>query len=404
MTIASPPTSNLIETKSILPMRFQVVLFAIVRMIININTRMVYPFLSTFASGLGVDLVSISLAMTVRSISGAFSLFITPLADQRGRKTGMLLGVAIFIVGAALVMVWPSFTAFTIAISLTFLGMFVYLSSTQAYIGDRVRKGRRGTALGLIETGWGVSYIIGMPILGWIIVRYGWRAPFPFTAALGVLAFLLILVFVPNYKPQQKVLSGNAMKSILAVLKIPAARYGLLMSLMLISSNEVINLVFGVWLEVSFGLKLAALGAASAVIGISEISGESIGGVVSDKIGRERSIMLGMGLMLVVSVALPFIGGTQAGALIGLFFFYLSYEFTFVSTLPFMTELVPEARGTMLGANVACLSLGRMIGNLVSPFVFRVGFWANALSAVIFVLIAFWALTRAKAKRAPAAG
>jgi len=40
-----------------------------------------------------------------------------------------------------------------------------------------------------------------------------------------------------------------------------------------------------------------------------------------------------------------------------------------------------------------------MIGNLVSPFVFRIGFWANALSAVIFILIAFWALTRAKTKR-----
>jgi len=399
MTLEPPSSPNLPEPEARLPMRFQVILFAVVRMIININTRMVYPFLNTFASGLGVDLVTISLAMTVRSISGALSLFITPVADRHGRKTGMLLGVVIFIIGAGLVMVWPSFTAFTIAISLTFLGMFVYLSSTQAYIGDRVRQGRRGTALGLIETGWGVSYIIGMPILGWMIDRYGWRAPFPFTAALGVLAFVLILVFVPNYKPQQKILSGNVLKSILEVLKIPAARYGLLMSLMLISSNEVINLVFGVWLEVSFGLKLAALGAASAVIGISEISGESIGGVVSDRIGRERSIMLGMGLMLVVSIALPFIGGTQAGALIGLFFFYLSYEFTFVSTLPFITELVPAARGTMLGANVACLSLGRMIGNLVSPFVFRVGFWANALSAVIFVLIAFWALTRVKTNR-----
>jgi predicted MFS family arabinose efflux permease len=399
MTLDTPALETSVEPKARLPMRFQVMLFALVRMIININTRMIYPFLNTFASGLGVDLVTISLAMTVRSISGAFRLFLTPVADRRGRKTGMLLGVAIFIVGAGLVTVWSSFTAFTIAISLTFLGMFVYLSSTQAYIGDRVRAGRRGTALGLIETGWGVSYIIGMPILGWIIDRYGWRAPFPITAALGVLAFILILAFVPNYKPQQKLINSGVLKSILDVLKIPAARYGLLMSLMLISSNEVINLVFGVWLEVSFGLKLAALGAASAVIGISEISGESIGGVVSDKLGRERSIMLGMGLMLVISAALPFVGGTQAGALIGLFFFYLSYEFTFVSTLPFMTELVPEARGTMLGANVACLALGRMIGNLVSPFVFRVGFWANALSAVIFVLIAFWALTRAKAHR-----
>ena len=391
--------SDPLPVKSPLPMRAQVMLFATVRMIININTRMIYPFLNTFASGLGVDLIAISLAMTIRSISGALSLFITPVADRHGRKAGMLLGVAIFIVGAGLVIFWPSFTAFTIAISLTFLGMFVYLSSTQAYIGDQVRPGRRGTALGLIETGWGVSYIIGMPILGWIIDRYGWRAPFPFTAALGVLAFVLILVFVPNYKPQKKILSGNVFKSILEVLKIPAARYGLLMSLMLISSNEVINLVFGVWLEESFGLKLAALGAASAVIGISEISGESIGGIVSDKLGRERSIMLGMGMMLIISSILPFIGGTQAGALIGLFFFYLSYEFTFVSTLPFMTELVPEARGTMLGANVACLALGRMIGNLVSPFVFRIGFWANALSAIIFIIIAFYALARAKAKR-----
>jgi len=394
----SSASPTLIHEKKHLPMRGQVPLFALVRMIININTRMVYPFLNAFAGGLGVDLVTISLAMTVRSISGALSLFITPVADRHGRKTGMLLGVAIFILGAALVIVWPSFTAFTIAISLTFLGMFVYLSSTQAYVGDRVRPGRRGTALGLIETGWGVSYIVGMPIIGALIDRHGWQAPFPFTAALGVLAFLLILVLVPNYKPVQTQ-TGNILKNIREVLKIPAARFGLLMSLMLISSNEVINLVFGVWLEESFGLKLAALGAASAIIGISEISGESIGGVVSDKLGRERSIMVGMVMMLLVSIALPFVGGTKVGALVGLFFFYLSYEFTFVSTLPFMTELVPEARGTLLGANVACLSLGRMIGNLVAPFVFRIGFGANAISAVIFILVAFWALSRARAHR-----
>ena len=377
------------------PMRFQVILFAVVRMIINVNTRMIYPFLNTFAKGLGVDLTAIALAMTVRSISGALSMFITPVADRHGRKAGMLLGTAIFIVGAAVMWIWPTFTTFFFSISLTFLGMFVYLSSTQAYVGDHIRKGRRGTALGFIEMGWGFSFILGMPVLGWMIDRFGWIAPFPFTAALGTLAFLLILLLVPNIKPPQ-VKSQNVLKSIGEVLKIPAARYGLLMSLMLISSNEVINLVFGVWLEDSFGLKLAALGAASAVIGISEISGESIGGIVSDRLGRKRSIMLGMGMMLLISVCLPFLGGSQAAALVGLFFFYLSYEFTFVSTLPFMTELVPEARGTLLGANVACLSLGRMIGNLVAPFVFKLGFWANSLSAVFFVLVALWSLWKVK--------
>jgi predicted MFS family arabinose efflux permease len=100
--------------------------------------------------------------------------------------------------------------------------------------------------------------------------------------------------------------------------------------------------------------------------------------------------------MLVVSILLPFLGGSKYAALTGLFFFYLSYEFTFVSTLPFMTELVPQARGTLLGVNVACLSLGRMIGNLVAPFVFKIGFWANSLSAVVFILISLWSLWKVK--------
>ncbi len=383
------------DPKLVFPMRAQVFLFAVVRMIINVNTRMVYPFLNTFAKGLGVDLTAIALAMTVRSISGALSMFITPVADKHGRKTGMLLGVAIFILGAVLMWIWPTLTTFFFSVSLTFLGMFVYLSSTQAYVGDHIRQNRRGTALGFIELGWGFSFIFGMPVLGWIMDKYGWIAPFPFTAALGTLAFLLILVLVPNIKPPQ-VKTQNILRSIQAVLKIPVARYGLLMSLMLISSNEVINLVFGVWLEDSFGLKLAALGAASAVIGISEISGESLGGIISDRVGRKRSIIIGMGMMLLISILLPFLGGSKFAALVGLFFFYLSYEFTFVSTLPFMTELVPEARGTLLGANVACLSLGRMIGNLVAPFVFKLGFWANSLSAIVFVLIAFWALMKVR--------
>jgi len=42
------------------------------------------------------------------------------------------------------------------------------------------------------------------------------------------------------------------------------------------AANEQVNLVFGVWLQDSFGLKIAALGAASAVIGISEMSAEGL--------------------------------------------------------------------------------------------------------------------------------
>ncbi len=60
MTDNRPVPSETLPLKTPLPMRAQVLLFATVRMIININTRMVYPFLNTLR-GLGVDLSAISL-------------------------------------------------------------------------------------------------------------------------------------------------------------------------------------------------------------------------------------------------------------------------------------------------------------------------------------------------------
>ena len=377
--------------------RIQVALFSVIRMVVNITTRMIYPFLNTFATGLGVDLAAVSLVVTARSVTGAFSPFITPIADRRGRKLSMLIGLGLFTFGTGLLFFWPTYTAFFVSVNLSFLGMYVYVSSMQAYLGDNVRENRRGLALALVEWGWAFSFIIGMPLVGLMMDRFGWQAPFPVLGAFGLLSMIFVIWMVPNLPPPPSQATGM-LSSLKQVLRSPAARAALLMSLLLVAANEVINLVFGAWLEVSFGFKLAALGAASALIGISELSGESLGGVLSDRIGRKRCIWLGMGLIVLVSLALPIIGRTQFGALTGLFLFYLAFEFSYISTLPLLTNLIPEARGTLMGANVAALSLGRMVGNLISPFLFAIGFWANCTAAIVLTTLAFITLQWIKVK------
>lgn len=374
-----------------LRMRMQVILFTAVRMVVNINTRMIYPFLNTFATGLGVNLAAISLVVTARSFSGALSPFITPIADRRGRKLSMLIGLGLFTLGAGLLVFWPTYTAFFISVNLSFLGMYVYVPSMQSYLGDHVHETRRGLALALVEWGWAFSFILGMPLIGLVMDRYGWQAPFPLLAAAGLLSMFLIFWLIPNRTPPASETSsmwGNLKQ----VLRSPSARAALLVSLLLLAANEVINLVFGAWLEASFGFKLAALGAASALIGISEMSGELSGGMLSDRIGRKKAIWMGMGLIVVVSAALPFIGRTQFGAIAGLFLFYLAFEFADISIISLMNNLIPEARATLMGANVAAMSLGRMLGNLLAPFLFVVGFWANSLAAILFTVLAFVAL------------
>ena len=80
------------------------------------------------------------------------------------------------------------------------------------------------------------------------------------------------------------------------------------MSLALTAANESVNLVFGVWLEGSFGLKLAALGAASAVLGVSELGGEGLSTWLVDRLGKEWSIRAGLLVNSLAAVALVFSG------------------------------------------------------------------------------------------------
>ena len=49
-------------------LRWHLPAFTLIRMVFNTLHRMVYPFLSIFARGLGVDLTTISYALPARSV------------------------------------------------------------------------------------------------------------------------------------------------------------------------------------------------------------------------------------------------------------------------------------------------------------------------------------------------
>jgi predicted MFS family arabinose efflux permease len=154
-----------------------------------------------------------------------------------------------------------------------------------------------------------------------------------------------------------------------------------------------VNLIFGVWLEDSFGLKIAALAGASAIIGISELSGEGLVALTTDRLGKPRALVLGLTGNAVAALLLPFIGRTELGALIGLFLFYITFEYVMVSHIPMMTEVMPEARATLLSFNLTGHSLGRMIGALLATFIYqRFGFFPVALIAILFNGLALLAL------------
>jgi MFS transporter, DHA1 family, inner membrane transport protein len=380
-------------------LRFQLIVFMFLRTILNTMHRMVYPFLAVFARGLGVEFTTISYVVTTRSFFGMLSPIFGSIADRRGRKFGMLAGIFLFTIGMGLVAFLPNFITFSIAILLAIVGKYLFDPAMQAYFGDRIPYERRGTALAVTEVAWSLSFIVGVPAMGFLIANYGWNAPFPLLTGLGLFMLAVVWKMIPretdseSTHPHQTQDKPDTLKKIREVLTHLPALAGLSIAMWASAGNEMVTLIFGVWLEDSFGLKIAALAGASAVIGISELGGEGLVALTTDRLGKPRALMLGLIGNAVAALLLPIVGTTELGALLGLFLFYITFEYVLVSHIPLMTEIMPKSRATLLSFNVAGHSLGRMLGALLATFVYqRFGFLPVALTAILFNVFALLAL------------
>ncbi len=383
-------------------LKLQIAYFTLIRTVMNSGYRMVYPLLPLFASGLGVDLAVLAAAFSVRSFLGVLGPFLAAFADTRGRKTGMLLGLGLFTLGCSIVAIWPGFITFVIASSLVVVGNGVFIPSMQAYLGDRVAYERRGTVLAITELSWALGFIIGIPLLGALLLKTNWVAPFILLAGLGLILSATLLWRIPNETSIRKT-DQAVLHNLKQVVSYWPALAGLLMGLLFTGANEAVNLVFGVWIEAGFGLALATMSAATIVIGTSELASELLSALIIDRIGKKRAIIISLVLNSFSALLLPLLGSSLISALVGLGFFYITFEFTLISTLTIMSEVLPNARATLMAATVASFSLGRMLGALIAPGLFAHGFWASCLAAVALNALSSVFLTQIKVPKETAA-
>jgi DHA1 family inner membrane transport protein len=374
----------------------QLATYALIRMVINTSYRMIYPFLSVFARGLGVDVSVVSGLVANRAMIGVAFPFLFPFIETRGRKFGMLLGLGLFVLGMGMVALYPSLTTLGIALVLGLLAQSIFYPSLTSYAADHVPYEKRGSVIGFLEFAWSLAFILGIPAVAWILARSTWSAPFGFMGLLGVVAFAYILLTLSDsQKPVHH--TDGVFGNVKAIFTSPIVLVTLSIGMAASAANEVVNLMFGVWLEDSFQLQIAALAGASAIIGLSEMGGEGLVTLFVDRIGKVRAAGYGILANCLAALLLPIIGRSEIGAVIGLFLFYITFEFTIVSIIPLQSEVMPSARATTLSFAGAANFLGRATGAFLAPKLYLLGFSAVTGAAVVFNiqgLIAVWYVSR----------
>ena len=139
---------------------FKLAIYTLIRVVMNTAYRMIYPFLSIFARGLGVDISVISGLVANRAIVGAVAPFIFPFIETRGRKFGMLLGLGLFVTSIVLVAVFPSLTTLGVALIFGLVGKSIFDPSLTSYVADHISYEKRGTAIGIMEFAWSLACLL----------------------------------------------------------------------------------------------------------------------------------------------------------------------------------------------------------------------------------------------------
>jgi predicted MFS family arabinose efflux permease len=368
-------------------LRFQLVIVTAARMILNTAHRMVYPFLPEFSRGLGAPLASLTLVLSARSALGMASPFFGAIPDRLGRRQAMLIGLAVFCAALVLVGILPSYATFCAALMLVMVAKFIFDPALQAYLGDRTPYARRGLVIGLSELGWSGAALIGIPLAGLMIARGTWRSPFLPLAGLALMAGVVLWRVIPRDTPPGIHAASGSLRRWAAVWRSPVVVAALSVGLFTAMANESLNVVYGAWMEQAFGLQVAALGLSTTVIGLAELAGEGLVMGLADRLGKRRALAFGLAASAAAYLALPLLARNLQLALVAIFLVFITFEFAVVASLPLLTELVPEARGTVMSSSAAFHAAGRMLGALLGVYLFQFGFLWNGLAASVLNLI-----------------
>lgn len=357
------------------------ILFA--RLLINAQFRIVYPFLPVIARGLGLPLETASLLVGVRALAGMTSPFYGWLSDRVGRRGVMLGGLLALAAGALLLAQGVIAATFGLALAgfvLLGLSKAAFDPAMQAYVSDAVPYERRGRALGIIELTWAGSWLVGVPLAGLLIARFGWQSPFAVLAVLGIAAVFATFRLNPTAQAgasgsgnfSHPASHGRLKSPLRTVWRRPvwltrSTAAMLAVSVLVVTANENLFMVYGAWFESQFGLPVATLGLASIVIAVAELIAAATSAGIVDRVGKRRALLVGLALNALAYLALPRLSGALGVTLATMVLVALTSEFAIVSALPLVSELAPEARGTVMAVNSALISAGVMAVSVIAP-------------------------------------
>jgi DHA1 family inner membrane transport protein len=359
------------------------------RTLSNIPFRITSPFLPTIARTLGVSLTSAGVLASVLGGVGIIAPLMGRLSDTYGRRRLMQISLIVLTVMSVLAALSTDFNVALLAFAGFGLAKALYDPAMLAYVGDAVPYAQRGRVMAIAELAWSAAWLFGVALGGLLVERAGLNALWWVVAAVSVMTAIAIQITTPPAKRHAHS-ETDSRGQWRVLLRTPAVWAVTAVSFLMLLGLENIFILYGAYLEDQFSLTLGTIGLFSVVIAIAELIAELGAAGWTDRIGKRRSVILGLIGFGVLVLGLPLAGGA-AWLTVGAFALAIFvFEYTIVSFIPLVSEVAPAARATLLGIYIGALGAGRIIAPLLGTRLYEAtdSLWASCIISAIAVWLA----------------
>ena len=348
--------------------------------------------------------------MAIGWLTGIYSgmqIIFTPilgkLSDRFGRRPVLLVSIAGTAVGFALMGMADSLTLLFVARILAGI-TGGNISIPQAYIADVTAPEKRSRAMGMIGAAFGLGFTFG-PLIGGMMSRISYSAPFFFAAGLAVANAVLVYLILPESLPREHRAKPHEEASIAEVFRHGrGGMFALVVAtyFFLIAGFAIMTTLFALFTEKRFGYDAHANGYLFGFIGIIAVIVQ--GGLIGRLIKIFGEVTLTRTGMILTTLSLALLPLSNNLTILLLICAGLAAGSGFAS--PPLSGLASQMidrtwQGRALGVMQSAGSTGRLVGPLIGGWLLmfdlrkpiseygRTPFLVGALLCFIGAILAF---------------
>lgn len=349
------------------------------KLVVDIGSQIFNPFLPVIAAGLGLSVVQMGRLVGLRSVMGVLSPLSGALSDRVGYRVVIRAALLVMAAGCFLLASSSALWMAMIAIMLLGLGTGAFVPNLHAFVSSHLPYTLRARGLGMIEYSWALTGIIGLSLVGLLIAATSWRVPFYLLAA-GMVTMSLVFGAMPGDRSRKAAppaarpghpRSGSRLLSLFMTGENRRSTYATILAatLSFFAAMQVM-ISHGAWLAGRYGLDAASLGLVALVLGCFDLTASVAVSIFADRIGKKRSVMIGIAGSLAAYLAMPFLDSGVIPAIAIIAVARMCFEFNIVSHFPLLSEQAPEQRGQVMTLGAASTMLGATLAGFTGPWLF----------------------------------